>query len=139
MPVVQHDDKGGQVNLFFLSVEAKRRADFRGNPFIDDFLSRFNALGDEEGSWAFHLPVEAEIPGMRLLNGLFHFIGPQNNVGAAVLSGDGYSPSMREPVAAGDSGSHILSDCPHSPEVLHQHEIVLHPIDLGIDNLLAVG
>ena len=77
MPVVQHDDKGAQENLFFLSVEAKRRADFRGSHFVDDFLSWLNTLRDEEGSWAFHLPVQTEIPGMRLLNGFLHSLLPK--------------------------------------------------------------
>lgn len=44
-----------------------------------------------------------------------------------------------EPIAAEDGGSHPLKRLPRSAEVFHQHDIVLGSINLGVEDLFAIG
>lgn len=72
MPVIEHHDKGAEINLLLLSIETERQADFRSYGIINYCLAGVEALGNKEGPRTFHLTVESKILRVRSSDGPLH-------------------------------------------------------------------
>ena len=133
VPVVQHDYKGSEKNLPSLGVVAKRGANFQSDCLANGFLSRFNTLGHEKGSWASLLTVLAEIFGMRIFERFSHALFSKERGSRCPQRRCLLANSLR-PNRPRNSSQRL----PRLAEVLHQHEVTLKSVNATDEKLSAV-
>ena len=70
--MIEHYDKGAEIDLLLLSIETERRADFRSHGIANHRLAGVEALGDKESPRTSHLAVASKISRVRIKDGLWH-------------------------------------------------------------------